>query len=477
MKVGRDIPERVGRYEVLRPLGKGGMASVWLARYRVMDSVYRHVAIKAMHAHLRGEPEWLEAFLREARMAAAIEHPNVVSVIEVIDDALGVFLVMDYVAGPSLSQLIRRSSPPPKIAGRVLLDALEGLHAAHELAADGTSLGIVHRDFTPQNILVGQDGVAKLTDFGVAKMAAQATTGSLKGKLGYMAPEQLRGEVLDRRCDVWAAAVVIWELAMGRRMFAGQGEVAVLPEIGDRHFPMAQHDLAAPSELDALLQRTLATSRDQRPQTARELAEALAPLWKRTWGLASADEVARFVGATEEGESASRIAAAVTEPIDPPRPSRWPAALVLVAVGGLAAYFTIGPAASEGADPGEPARLPSTTPPPVPPATAESARAASATPSSSATASDPRPAELRVVSDVPLAALSVGTRVVDLPEPRREIVMAAPSQKARLVARSVDGRVRKVDVEPGQVEVALRFGPRPWRPAPAAKPPSGLHPM
>ncbi|MEM9692654.1 MAG: serine/threonine-protein kinase, partial [Myxococcota bacterium] len=167
MKVGRDIPKRIGRYEILESLGAGGMASVWLARYRVVNSVYRHVAIKAMHPHLRGQPEWLESFQREAHMAAAIDHRNVVSVLEVIDDALGIFLVIDYIAGPSLAKLLRRPNELPRgVSGRILLDALEGLHAAHEVSSEGEPLAIVHRDFTPHNILIGEDGIGRLTDFG-----------------------------------------------------------------------------------------------------------------------------------------------------------------------------------------------------------------------------------------------------------------------------------------------------------------------
>ncbi|MEM1029084.1 MAG: serine/threonine-protein kinase [Myxococcota bacterium] len=490
MKVGRDVPERVGRYEVLRFLGTGGMASVWLARYRVVDKVYRHVALKAMHAHLRGEPEWLEAFLREAHLAAAIEHPRVVSVIEVLDDALGVFLVMEYVAGPTLGTLARESRLPLPVAGRILLDALEGLHAAHDVTgADGTPLGIVHRDFTPQNILVGRDGIAKLTDFGVARMASQTTTGSLKGKLGYMAPEQLRGESLDRRCDLWAAAVVAWELVAGARMFKSRGEMVVIPQLNEAHFPLAQHHEDAPAELDALLQDALDENRAVRPATALAFAANLTRIWKKTWGIASHEEVAHFLQTNEGGETTGRTAAAVTE--FEPAPRRWPIPPWLVAaclvVGAGTAWFALGGAPSA-----------ATTTAPTPPAagdegTDDAVVPAAAAPST-ASGSAPEPAakpeateelpqasspELTIRSDVAVKALSVGSKVIALPRPQREVVVAVPPVDAVVVVRAVDGRVRELSGPFDATPVEIQFGPRPrWRPAtPSPSPPSGLHPM
>ena len=352
VKVGREIPSRIGRYEVLRPLGSGGMATVWLARYRVVGSVHRQVAIKAMHPHLRGDPDWLDAFLREARLAATIQHPNVVSVEEVIDDPEGLFLVMEFVAGPTVAEILgsERELPPP-IAGRLILDALEGLHAVHELADDrGRELGIVHRDFTPQNILVGGDGIGKLTDFGVAKMITEATTGSVKGKLGYMAPEQLAGKTLDRRADLWAAAVVTWELIAKRRMFGHRGQVAVVPQLTEEHFPLAQHHPSAPPALDELLKRALSPTRDERFATVQAMAQQLQRLWKRTWGIASHSDVAGWLSALPGAETYAYLATAVTDRGRPPAPTPLEAfgygpraAAALIAVGALMALgaFTV----------------------------------------------------------------------------------------------------------------------------------------
>src|SRR5262245_23997993 len=210
------FPERVGRYELLLPIGTGGMATVYLARVGVIGDIHREVALKLLHPFIQGDEERHSktSLIEEAKLAVRIRHPNVVPVVEVGDGPHGVFLVMDYVEGDTLSGLNRimranHTTIPLNIAGRILMDALAGLHAAHELKDDlGQPLDLVHRDFSPQNILVGADGISRLTDFGVAKAAGQigvTSSGVIKGKVAYMAPEQALGKRVDRRCDVWAA--------------------------------------------------------------------------------------------------------------------------------------------------------------------------------------------------------------------------------------------------------------------------------
>ena len=215
---------RVGRYEALRPIASGGMATVYLGRAEGARGFERQVAIKAMHPHLADDPEFVTMFLDEARMAANIRHPNVVPTLDVAEEGGQLFLIMEYIEGFSLHAMKRalkkqNGSVPLPIALRIALDMLAGLHAAHELtSSDGAPMKLVHRDVSPQNVLVGVDGVSRIMDFGIARAEIRitATQGSqVKGKTAYMAPEQIRAQPIDRRCDVYAAGIVTWELITG----------------------------------------------------------------------------------------------------------------------------------------------------------------------------------------------------------------------------------------------------------------------
>jgi hypothetical protein len=191
----------------------------------------RTVAIKRLHPHLAKDPEFSAMFLDEARLAARVRHPSVVATLDVVAGDGELCLVMEYVPGASLASLLRATTRiPPAIASSILSGVLHGLHAAHEARAeDGRPLEIVHRDVSPQNILVGEDGVARLIDFGIARAAVRSQStrdGQLKGKLRYMAPEQLRGAPATRRADVYAAAVVLWEALTGERLFDGDTDGA-----------------------------------------------------------------------------------------------------------------------------------------------------------------------------------------------------------------------------------------------------------
>jgi serine/threonine-protein kinase len=219
------VARNIGRYVLFREIAHGGMATVHLGRLRGVGGFARTVAIKRLHPQFARDPEFVSMFLDEARLAARVQHPNVVSVLDVVASERELFLVMDYVHGEALSRLLKHARAcgipvPANIVCAVLLDLLYGLHAAHEaLSERGDPLNIVHRDVSPQNVLVGVDGIARVLDFGIAKPAQrvhQSTrTGQLKGKLSYMAPEQFSTGAVDRRADVYSAAVLLWEALTG----------------------------------------------------------------------------------------------------------------------------------------------------------------------------------------------------------------------------------------------------------------------
>ncbi|HWZ93466.1 MAG TPA: serine/threonine-protein kinase, partial [Polyangiaceae bacterium] len=246
-------------------------------------------------------PDFLSMFLDEARLAGRIRHPNVVSVFDVVSRQGELFLIMDYVPGETLARLARAASAqservPLPVALAVLAGVLDGLHAAHEASDEsGAPLSIVHRDVSPQNILVGTDGTARVLDFGVAKAVGrmQVTRGDeLKGKLAYMAPEQLVRGPLDRGTDIYAASIVLWELLTRRRLFQGEDEVSTFKlalEAAIRAPSQVLPEL--PQMLDAIVLKGLARNRQERFSTAREMARAL----EATGLLASDREVADWV--------------------------------------------------------------------------------------------------------------------------------------------------------------------------------------
>jgi serine/threonine-protein kinase len=271
-----------GRYETLHLLASGGMASVYLGRARGPAGFERLVAVKVMHEHIAHDPAFGAMFLDEARLAARIRHPNVVPTLDVAED--GRFLVMEYVEGASLHAILGRHRDEGRVlplgaALRVFLDVLAGLHAAHELRdARGRPLNLVHRDVSPHNILVGIDGTTRITDFGIAYAEARLSStrgGQLKGKLPYMAPEQLEDEPVDRRTDVYAAGCVLWELFTGRRLFQGSNEAAIACAVlaGPPQTPRAA-GAEVPAGLDAVCMRALA-KRAERWESALALSEAL----------------------------------------------------------------------------------------------------------------------------------------------------------------------------------------------------------
>ena len=284
-------PRIVGRYAIYGEVASGGMATVHFGRLVGQVGFSRTVAIKRLHPQFAKDPDFVSMFVDEARLAARIQHPNVVPTLDIVavDDEL--FLVMEYVQGEALSKLIRAArrmnKPVPlRIAMSIMAGALHGLHAAHEAKSErGRPLGIVHRDVSPQNVLVGTDGVARVLDFGVAKAAMRVSTtrdGQMKGKISYMAPEQMRGKGVDRRTDVFAAGIVLWEALTGRRLFDGNDPGEVLTKLLEANVPPPTSiEPSLPAEVDDLVLPALRREPESRYATARDFAIALEKVWAR----------------------------------------------------------------------------------------------------------------------------------------------------------------------------------------------------
>jgi len=275
----------IGRYALFDALAAGGMATVHLGRLLGPVGFARTVAIKRLHDQFAADPEFVTAFLDEARLAARIRHPNVVPTLDVVADQGQLFLVMEYVQGESISRLLkllkkRDAVMPLRIAVAVVAGALHGLHAAHEARSEkGEPLCIVHRDVSPQNILLGADGVPRVLDFGVAKAVGRLHTtheGGLKGKLAYMSPEQVRGAPIDRRSDVFAASIVLWEMLTHERLFGADNEAAMLEWVQSKPIPPpSERCKDVLPDLDAVVLKGLERDPARRWQTAREMALAL----------------------------------------------------------------------------------------------------------------------------------------------------------------------------------------------------------
>jgi serine/threonine-protein kinase len=278
------------RYEPLLKIASGGTAAVFVGSAVGALGFRQLVAIKRPHAHLADDPAFCAALVEEAKIASKLRHANVVDVRDVEVDETGIQLVMDYVEGASLSELIRgwAKEPPARpeaVALRIVLDACAGLSALHELAGDeGEPLGLVHRDVSPANVLVGLDGVARIADFGLAKplLSVDRTTseGTLRGKLGYMAPEYIRGKGIDRRIDVFAMGIVLWEALARQRLFRGDNDGETLDRVQQMEAPalakVAPHLGAAAVDLDAVVARALAKDPEKRLATMDALAAELA---------------------------------------------------------------------------------------------------------------------------------------------------------------------------------------------------------
>jgi serine/threonine protein kinase len=291
----------VGRYALYNEIAAGGMATVHIGRLLGPVGFARTVAVKRLHPQFAKDPEFVSMFLDEARLAARVQHPNVVATIDVVATDGELFLIMDYVRGESLSKLLRTARKqgtriPPRIAASIMCGFLHGLHAAHEAKNErGDRIDLVHRDVSPQNVLVGADGIPRVLDFGIAKAAGRIQVtrdGQIKGKLAYMPPEQLSGRDVTRAVDIYASAVVMWETLTGERLFKGETESETLAKIlRDPVVPPSQVVPGLTTAFDAPLLRALSREAKQRHSTARELAFEL----EKCVGFASNSEVGEWV--------------------------------------------------------------------------------------------------------------------------------------------------------------------------------------
>ncbi len=305
------VGDKIGKYELLHLIGEGGMGEVWVGRLRSLGGFESYVAVKVIHGRFAQEKRFRDMFLDEARVSALISHPNVVSTQDLAVEGEMLYQVMEYVDGDSLASLQsdmeeRSERMPLPVALRIAAEVCNGLHAAHELAsADGRPRGIVHRDVSPQNILLGSNGSVKLIDFGVALMQdrlAEDSQGSLKGKLRYMPQEQAKGEKVDRRADIYSLGAVLYEMVSGHLPFDDRTEALYFRALiqGDPPAPLPDD---VPEDVVAVITKAMAVDREQRYATADAMAEDLfAILRKRPANIASFVEIHMSSGARKRRE-------------------------------------------------------------------------------------------------------------------------------------------------------------------------------
>ena len=301
----------IAGYELHAELAAGGMASVHLGRSVEPDGPPGLVAIKRLHAHLARDPAFADVLLQEARITERILHPNVVATLDVVAADHEILLVMEYVPGETVAGLLRAMAAlgttcSVEIAASVIRDVLRGLHAAHETKDEhGAPLQIVHRDVSPQNVIVSTSGAAKVLDFGIAKAIGNLVhtrTNELKGKIPYMAPELLELEPATRQSDVWAAAVVLWELLCARRLFRGDSHAGIWAQVLSAPIEAPGRILGQPTPLDEIVMRGLSRDRSRRYSTAEDIADDI----ERAIIPAPAEEVAAWVESLASSAIATR---------------------------------------------------------------------------------------------------------------------------------------------------------------------------
>ena len=305
---------KLDRYELVCPIGEGGMAIVWIARQAGKFGFQKLVAVKTILPRFAADPRFQRMFIDEARIASRIDHVNVALILDVGEKDDIAYLVMEYVEGESLQRMQRAAQKkgmriPPGVLLRVMADVCAGLHAAHELCDErGQPRGVIHRDVSPQNVLVSTKGVAKLIDFGIAKardrLSGDTTTDQVKGKLRYMAPEQAVGQPMDRRADVWAVGAVLYHLLAGRPPFDGEHDVAVLAALSSGRPPAPLPPGIHPS-ITSVVMRALTPAPDGRFDTAASMQQALEDAMVAAGVGASTGDVAAFL-AQVSGEDADK---------------------------------------------------------------------------------------------------------------------------------------------------------------------------
>ena len=314
--------DRLGRYTLIDRLATGGMAEIYLARLEGAAGFAKHLVLKLILPDLAEDEHFVSMFLREARIAARIQHPNVCQVFELGETGGVYFIAMEYLDGVPLIPLMQ-TGPSPRLSATLLAQACEGLHYAHELCdGEGKPLGVVHRDVSPSNLFVTADGTLKVLDFGVAKAldsSVRSATGGIKGKHAYMAPEQLLGQPVDRRADVFALGVVGFEMLSGQRLFRRENDFQTLRAVTEEPLPQLsalRPDLPAP--LAEAIHRALERDVTKRFPTARAFGEALTDaIGTPLAGFALGSEIQRLVG-DKISERRDRVGRALAEakPVD-----------------------------------------------------------------------------------------------------------------------------------------------------------------
>lgn len=276
---------RLGRYELVARLAVGGMAEVFLARHGELSGFKTLVVVKKVLPNLAENPEFISMFLDEARIASLLDHPNVVRIVEVGRAANDYFLAMELVQGKPLASLVRRAIDrqkplDPKLAALIVAHACQGLHHAHGVSdSEGRPLGLVHRDVSPKNVLISFEGSVKVIDFGIARAMgrlSETSTGGMKGTVGYMSPEQAKSEVIDRRSDIFAAGVVLWEALCCRRLFKKDNDFASMRALIYEPIPTPTSVVpSVPPALEQIVMKALNRDPRARFQTALEMSSAL----------------------------------------------------------------------------------------------------------------------------------------------------------------------------------------------------------
>jgi serine/threonine protein kinase len=329
----------IGRYEITERIAQGGMAEIYKARSLGADGFSKTVVIKRILPEYTQDTEFVGMFVHEAKLATCLDHPNIVQVFDLGKVKDEYFIAMEYVDGPNLHAAAVRAFKmnyrpfPLRECLYVLAEACKGLDYAHrKTGSDGAALGIIHRDISPPNILLSFDGTVKVADFGVAKARDQAVrtrTGVLKGKFGYMSPEQASGLPIDRRSDVFSLGVVMWELLAGKRLFKGPTPLQTVERVVKCEVPpLSTYTADMPPEVDAIVQRALARELPQRYQDCGELGEAISEYLFAASLKVSARDLSNFLRHMFLDErSASGEAVWRPSPMPPPlkRPATNPA--------------------------------------------------------------------------------------------------------------------------------------------------------
>lgn len=298
-------PKQLGRYILDRKLATGGMAEIWVAHQHGEAGFAKEVVLKQILPHLAEDPKFIEMFLDEARLAARLSHPNIVQVFDLGEDNGEYYIAMEFIDGRDVQKIVDRCVELGRpfsaaIAARIVADACTALDYAHNFTErDGTHVQLVHRDVSPQNILVSNDGIVKLVDFGVAKAATsthKTQTGAVKGKLSYMSPEQISGQLVDARSDIFALGIVLYELVTGRRPFGHESELLAITAILNEN-PTRPCEVIGdlPAELEAVILRALEKDPSRRYQSASEMQMALEQVLRNLGAILTAREVKAYL--------------------------------------------------------------------------------------------------------------------------------------------------------------------------------------